>query len=114
MLLALNKAITFFVYQLYNCPKLVATFYWKTFVGSRVAKIQSLTSVSDWKHVRTHDNPADHVSRGTDPQCLASLDQWWFGRDWMKSECSSYTSVVEVPEVKTFPATVLIVKPSAE
>jgi hypothetical protein len=50
---------------------------------------------------------------------LASLDQWWFGPDWLQSECSSYSSdvvleAVEVPEVKTPSAAALIVKLSAD
>lgn len=36
----------------------------KTFVANRVAKIQELTKIHEWKHVPTHDNPADLVSRG--------------------------------------------------
>jgi hypothetical protein len=54
------------------------------------------------------------VSRGIDPQLLASLNQWWFGPNWLQSECSSYSSdvleAVEVPEVKHPSAAALIVK----
>jgi hypothetical protein len=49
---------------------------------------------------------------------LASLDQWWFGRDWLQSECISYSSdvaleTVEVREVKIPSAAALIVESSA-
>ena len=47
---------------------------WKTFVGNRVAKIQELTRVTQWKHVSGKLNPADIVSRGT----TAILKTEWF------------------------------------
>lgn len=37
---------------------------WKSFVANRVAEIHDLTDGCRWLHVRTHDNPADLISRG--------------------------------------------------
>jgi hypothetical protein len=89
--------------------------YWKIFTGNRAAEIQSLTSVSYWRYAPGRDNPADHVSCGIDPKCLASLYQWWFVPYWLRSECSSYNSdvvleAVELREVKIFPIAALIFK----
>ncbi|XP_075217845.1 uncharacterized protein LOC142322651 [Lycorma delicatula] len=43
---------------------------WKTFVANRVSQIQDLTDVNDWKHVASSDNPADLISRGSNPESL--------------------------------------------
>jgi hypothetical protein len=45
---------------------------WKTFVGNRVALIQEATSSATWHHVHTQHNPADLISRGTDPTTLSN------------------------------------------
>ncbi|GBN92024.1 Dual specificity protein phosphatase 23 [Araneus ventricosus] len=51
----------------------------KTFIGNRVSKIQDLTESCKWRHISPHLNPADVISRGTDPQELAKLTLWWRG-----------------------------------
>jgi len=56
---------------------------WKTFVAHRVGEIQSLTSVSEWYHVRTKDNPADILSRGCTPNDINN-QLWWEGPIWLK------------------------------
>lgn len=32
---------------------------WKTFVANRVGEIHDRTSIHEWNHVGTHDNPED-------------------------------------------------------
>ncbi|GBL82587.1 hypothetical protein AVEN_263675-1 [Araneus ventricosus] len=49
----------------------------KTFIGNRVSKIQDLTESCKWRHISSHLNPADIISRGTDPQELAKLTSCW-------------------------------------
>jgi len=46
------------------------------FVAHRVGEIQELTSVEDWNHVGTKENPADLVSRGTSPKELCGSQLW--------------------------------------
>ncbi|GBN95285.1 hypothetical protein AVEN_207930-1 [Araneus ventricosus] len=46
----------------------------KTFVSNRVAKIQSLCSNSQWRHVSSKCNPADVLSRGADAKDLRDND----------------------------------------
>ncbi|GBM39560.1 hypothetical protein AVEN_52916-1 [Araneus ventricosus] len=46
----------------------------KTFVSNRVAKIQSLCSNSQWRHVTSKCNPADVLSRGADTKDLRDND----------------------------------------
>ncbi|XP_031342802.1 uncharacterized protein LOC116170471 [Photinus pyralis] len=59
---------------------------WKTFVGSRVAQITSMTAKEQWNHVRTNDNPADLVSRGTTTSKLKNNTLWWNGPIWLKTD----------------------------
>ncbi|GBO28161.1 hypothetical protein AVEN_66676-1 [Araneus ventricosus] len=49
----------------------------KTFVSNPVAKIQSLCSYSQWKHVSSKNKLADVLSRGTDARDLRDNDLWW-------------------------------------
>ncbi|KAJ8926236.1 hypothetical protein NQ314_021400 [Rhamnusium bicolor] len=54
----------------------------KPFLANRVAEMISLTDLMPWKHVRTHDNPADVISRGMTPEKLATCSLWWHGPSW--------------------------------
>lgn len=56
----------------------------KVFVENRVAKIHDATNEMQWRHVRTHDNPADLVSRGVTPRELENNSLWWHGPSWLK------------------------------
>ena len=51
----------------------------KSYMGSRVIDIIELTGHDRWRHVRTHENPADCASRGLFPSELAEHDLWWHG-----------------------------------
>lgn len=50
-----------------------------TFVANRVRKIQDSTINSQWRHVKSQDNPADAISRGVSPDKLSGLTQWLYG-----------------------------------
>ena len=51
----------------------------KTFVASRVTKIQELSNEKQCRHVISKDNPADAISRGMDPATLKNCSLWWNG-----------------------------------
>ncbi|GBM85144.1 hypothetical protein AVEN_85619-1, partial [Araneus ventricosus] len=57
--------------------------YLKTFVANRVSEIQKLTNVDQWRHVSSHDNPADLISRGVDPDRLSESSLWWSGPEFL-------------------------------
>ncbi|XP_060846095.1 uncharacterized protein LOC132925744 [Rhopalosiphum padi] len=81
---------------------------WKTFVAHRVGEIQERTSIADWSHVDTKENPADIISRGCCPSKLSSLSLWWFGPKWLiKNEIeypvlktSSNSTKLKIPEAR--------------
>lgn len=51
----------------------------KTFIASRITKIDKLLQVSFWSHVPTDRNAADCSSRDLLPSELASHSMWWNG-----------------------------------
>ncbi|XP_046748843.1 uncharacterized protein LOC124412769 [Diprion similis] len=52
----------------------------QTFVANRVADIQRSALEAQWAHVKSEDNPADVISRGTTPENLKNSQLWWFQR----------------------------------
>ncbi|GAB0089341.1 hypothetical protein DMENIID0001_038640 [Sergentomyia squamirostris] len=66
------------LYQLHQ-PKIRQ----EVFVRNRVSTILSYSKVSQWRHVSTHENPADLVSRGSSSHQLISSDLWWYGPGWL-------------------------------
>ncbi|XP_075150562.1 uncharacterized protein LOC142224664 [Haematobia irritans] len=68
----------------------------KTFVANRVSQIQNFTSVTNWKHVKTEDNPADLGTRGSLPQDLMKSSVWWSGPSWIRTPRNLW------PEPRTF------------
>lgn len=86
---------------------------WKTFVANRVSEIQSLTEISEWHHVRTHENPSDLLSRGTNPTLIQDSSLWWHGPDWLKQNSSEWNIKKveidsEIPEQKIIFSHILI------
>ena len=63
---------------------------WKTFVGNRVAFIQGATTAAIWRHVPSSSNPADLISRGTDPTTMSASPLWWHGPGWLLHNSSTW------------------------
>ncbi|XP_018400322.1 PREDICTED: uncharacterized protein LOC108777840 [Cyphomyrmex costatus] len=59
---------------------------WVQFVANRVTEIQQLTMQAKWSHVNSKENPADIISRGTNPTYLKTCHLWWNGPDWLKTK----------------------------
>ncbi|XP_050294945.1 uncharacterized protein LOC126735061 [Anthonomus grandis grandis] len=55
----------------------------KTYVCNRVSEIQQLTNINSWHHISSTENPADIISRGTNPQDLKSCSLWWHGPSFL-------------------------------
>ncbi|XP_004526084.1 uncharacterized protein LOC101456754 [Ceratitis capitata] len=56
---------------------------WTTFVANQIAKIQEAVDSRDWRHVDSHDNPADISSRGALPQDLRLNTFRRYGLKWL-------------------------------
>jgi len=64
----------------------------RTFVANRVSTIQRTAPDAQWSHVRSKDNPADIISRGTTPRSLKTLSLWWTGPPWLAKDRRDWSS----------------------
>jgi len=73
---------------------------WKTFVANSVSQIQELTAGCEWRHVASASNPADLISRGTNPETLKNCRLWWVGPEWLSQHQEQWLniSLVRHPE----------------
>ncbi|KAK9720556.1 Pao retrotransposon peptidase [Popillia japonica] len=55
----------------------------KTFVANRVSKIQRFSKLSQWRYVPSHENPADIISRGLNPDEIINYTSWFNGPRWL-------------------------------
>ncbi|XP_044735414.1 uncharacterized protein LOC123297721 [Chrysoperla carnea] len=58
----------------------------KVFEANRVSEIQSLGDKTEWRHVRTKDNPADCLSRGQLPFEFFNNQMWFEGPIWLSQD----------------------------
>ncbi|XP_073995272.1 uncharacterized protein [Rhodnius prolixus] len=86
----------------------------KTFVAHRVVRISELTNIKCWKHISSHENPADCCSRGLLPTQLLNHPLWWAGPPWLiQPEIlwpSNETSISSenIPEIKSSHVTLTV------
>ncbi|XP_075167694.1 uncharacterized protein LOC142239814 [Haematobia irritans] len=76
----------------------------KTFVANSVTKILDITRESQWKHIRTEDNPADLGTQGCSSQDLINNSLWWHGPSWLQQPIEVW------PKPRTFDPTDLETK----
>ncbi|XP_011163687.1 uncharacterized protein LOC105198615 [Solenopsis invicta] len=77
----------------------------QTFVVNRVATIQRIAPGAQWSHVRSKDNPADIISRGSTLQNLKDMPLWWTGPPWLARgrddwPTESISNINEIPELR--------------
>ncbi|UYV72281.1 hypothetical protein LAZ67_9002440 [Cordylochernes scorpioides] len=72
-----------------------------TFIGNRVAEIQSCPQVREWRYVPTGDNPADIASRGIQGSELKQSSIWWTGPTWLSAESTEWPRKLPVFENKS-------------
>lgn len=56
---------------------------YKTFIANKIVQILNHTSVSQWRHIVSEENPADCASRGIFPNELQDHQLWWTGPKWL-------------------------------
>ena len=59
---------------------------YKTFVANRLAVIQELTSIADWRHIEGRLNPADLASRGFMPSDNGLMQDWLEGPAFLRTD----------------------------
>ena len=65
------------------------------FVANRVYEILELTSVDEWNHVASSDNPADAGTRGMSAEVLQS-SSWVRGPDFLRTKAIPFEPSIEV------------------
>lgn len=87
LITAVKKALTSKINQMhcFTDSKIVLSWIskepatWKVFTANRVSKILTLMPCDMWFHVRSEDNPADLLSRGSTPEAIIQNQVWWHG-----------------------------------
>ncbi|XP_050294291.1 uncharacterized protein LOC126734638 [Anthonomus grandis grandis] len=72
----------------------------KTFIANRIAQIQSITNIDEWRYIRTADNPADLLTRGIPPLSLLNSTLWFYGPPWL-TEDEWPTDIVDLSNIDT-------------
>lgn len=63
---------------------------WPVFVANRIGFIHTESNFSQWHHISTHENPADHSSRGLTPTQLVQSNLYWHGPKWLSEPESNW------------------------
>ena len=90
------------------------------FVRNRVRKTIQLLPAENWRYVRTHENPADLVSRGSFPVELLEKRLWWHGPEWLRQPPANWPIRLDIgdPPVEVYntptQGVVLTVQPNSE
>lgn len=71
---------------------------WKTFVSNRVSSIKSITNQTDWRHVKSKENPADIISRGQQPETLVNSELWWNGPTFLQLKDEDWNAPFNLPD----------------
>ncbi|XP_060846165.1 uncharacterized protein LOC132925818 [Rhopalosiphum padi] len=67
---------------------------WQTFVAYRVGEIHDLSSINEWHHIGTKDNPADIISRGCSAKEIINSSIWWHGPSWLTNDHANWPKTV--------------------
>jgi len=63
---------------------------WKTYVANRVSEVQTSQPSIKWRHVPTHENPADCAFRGISASELINHPLWWSGPQWLGKHSAAW------------------------
>ena len=69
----------------------------RPFISARVAKIQETVGTEDFRYIRSGSNPADALTRGIEPECLAD---WLEGPSFLKLPESDWPQFQEDAQTK--------------
>ena len=94
----------------------------KTFVANRIALIQEATKPSQWRYVRTSQNPADQATRGMKVKSFIEDDRWikgpqfllWPESEWPLRPDDEKQGMQEDPEVRNIAVHTILAEESAD
>ena len=72
-------------------------------VANPIAKAQHMLPANKWKHVPTHQNPADQTTLSLAAAELQNLQLWWSGPSWLQTNevsIPSHPTILEANEEK--------------
>ena len=76
----------------------------KTFVANRVEKILETSEPSQWNHVISTNNPADHASRGLRTGDSETVSQWLHGPDFLRQPVDVHSPQLTGACARTIPS----------
>lgn len=65
---------------------------WNIYVANRVSDVQTRLPTVRWRHVPSHENPADCASRGITARELRDHELWWSGPPWLRTSSTTWPS----------------------
>lgn len=72
----------------------------KTFVVNRVSEIQTKTSIRDWRHVPTNDNPTDLISQSQTPEEFLRPTIWQHDPEWLQQSEDCWSTWTLTPQIE--------------
>ena len=82
-----------------------------------IIEIQELTKGIEWRHVGTHDNPADVISRGILPSEIRTCAIWWTGPSFLHQKEPDWPAKIQhlpaelLPETKSASISLTVTEP---
>ena len=64
----------------------------KIYIRNRFAEIRDITSINQWNHVNTKDNPADQETRGLTATEMTEKSLWLQGPQFLLSSSDNWTT----------------------
>ncbi|XP_049883593.1 uncharacterized protein LOC126379074 [Pectinophora gossypiella] len=59
---------------------------WERYVANRVTQINNVIPPTQWRYVKSEENPADCATRGLTPSQLVTFNLWWEGPQQLETE----------------------------
>ncbi|XP_036343410.1 uncharacterized protein LOC118752630 [Rhagoletis pomonella] len=70
---------------------------WKTFIANRTSYILDIIPRQNWRHISSHQNPADLATRGITAYNLINSNIWWHGPNILCTNQNWEQVVLEPP-----------------
>lgn len=75
----------------------------QAYAANRVKVIKQNFSDCQWLYINSKDNPADLISRGTDPQEWSLCSLWWQGPSFLHNSKYVFSNSMSLPGFEDLP-----------